>query len=68
MMQIPEHYNAKEVIARLNAVQFEEYEYEEFVVVLKNRLRKFTGLDEVMFYTDEMIVEKLIELEIVSIK
>lgn len=68
MMKIPEQYNPQDVIAKLNDLQWEEYEYEDFVVVLKNRVRKFTGLDEVMFYSDEQLVEKLIELEIVTVK
>lgn len=67
-MKIPEQYNPQDVIAKLNDLQWEEYEYEDFVVVLKNRVRKFTGLDEVMFYSDEQLVEKLIELEIVTVK
>lgn len=67
-MNISEGYDPQEVISRLNAEQWHEYGYEEFVLILKNRIRKFTGLDEVMFYSDEQIVEKLIELEIVSIK
>ena len=67
-MEIPKQYNPQDVITKLNDIQWEKYEYEDFVVVLKNRVRKFTGLDEVMFYSDEQLVEKLIELEIVTIK
>ncbi|WP_455920474.1 hypothetical protein [Priestia megaterium] len=56
----------KEVINGLLAVQWNQYEYEDFLIVLKNRLRKYTGKDEVMFFSEEELVDMLHELKIVS--
>ncbi|SDE59362.1 hypothetical protein SAMN04487777_11740 [Priestia aryabhattai B8W22] len=56
----------KEVINGLLAVQWNRYEYEDFLIVLKNRLRKYTGKDEVMFFSEEELVDMLHELNIVS--
>lgn len=56
----------KEVINGLLAVQWNQYEYEDFLIVLKHRLRKYTGNDEVMFYSEQEIVNTLHELKIVS--
>ncbi|MGN7485327.1 hypothetical protein ACTHPB_27795 [Priestia megaterium] len=56
----------KEVINGLLAVQWSQYNYDDFLIVLKNRLRKYTGKDEVMFFSEEELVDMLHELNIVS--
>lgn len=56
----------KEVINGLLSVQWNQYEYDDFLIVLKNRLRKYTGKDEVMFFSEEELVDMLHELKIVS--
>jgi len=56
----------KEVINGLLAVQWNQYNYDDFLMVLKNRLRKYTGKDEVMFFSEEELVDMLHELNIVS--
>lgn len=58
---------AKEVINGLLKVQWQEYEYEDFLIVLKHRLRKYTGIEEVMFYSEEEVVEMLVEYNVVSL-
>jgi len=56
----------KEVINGLLAVQWNQYNYDDFLIILKNRLRKYTGKDEVMFFSEEELVDMLHELNIVS--
>ncbi|MCM3773984.1 hypothetical protein M3225_26575 [Priestia aryabhattai] len=56
----------KEVINGLLAIQWNRYEYEDFLIILKNRLRKYTGKDEVMFFSEEELVDMLHELNMVS--
>jgi hypothetical protein len=49
----------KEIIERLMLVQAREFTYEEFMIVLKNRLRRFHGRDEIMFFNESQIVDLL---------
>lgn len=57
----------KQIISGLLEVQYERYEYEDFLIVLKHRLRKYTGNDEVMFYSEDRIVELLEELRVINL-
>lgn len=48
--------NAKMVLEGLRTIQYTIYTYEEFIKVLKNRIRKYTGKTEVMFFNEREIV------------
>jgi hypothetical protein len=50
---------AKNVLEGLRTVQYAIYNYEEFIKVLKRRLKRFTGKNEVMFYNERQIVLEL---------
>jgi hypothetical protein len=51
----------KEIITSLMNVQGREFGYDEFILVLKHRLRRFYGRDEVMFYSEEQLAEILVQ-------
>lgn len=57
-----EYNGARSVIEALCSLQWKEYEYEEFLGVIKNRLRNFTGKEEILFFNEEQVAELLIEL------
>lgn len=50
---------AKNVLEGLRMIQYTIYTYDEFIKVLKRRIRRFTGKTEVMFYTEKQIVIEL---------
>jgi hypothetical protein len=50
------------LINGLRKIQAREYTYTEFVSVLKKRLCRYTGMQEIMFYDDVQICDKLKEL------
>lgn len=43
---------SRKYLINLMHIQAREFTYEEFLMVLKNRLRRFYGRDEVMFYNE----------------
>lgn len=51
--------NAKNVLEGLRTVQYAVYTYEEFIKVLKRRLKRYTGKTEAMFYDEKQIVLEL---------
>lgn len=57
-----EYLGPRSVIDALRSIQFQVYEHDEFMDILKNRLRKWTGKDEVMFYSEEQVVDLLAEI------
>jgi hypothetical protein len=50
---------AKNVLEGLRMIQYTIYERDEFLKVLKRRLKRFTGKTEVMFYNERQIVLEL---------
>lgn len=57
---------ARELIDKLREVQMREYSYEEFLKVLKNRIRRWNGDDSVMFESEEQVVRRLIEMNVID--
>ena len=51
--------NAKNVLEGLRTVQYTLYSYDEFLKVLKRRLKRYTGKTEAMFYNELQIVLEL---------
>jgi hypothetical protein len=51
--------DAKNVIEGLRLIQYSVYSYDEFIKVLKRRLKRFTGNTEVMFFNEKQIVLEL---------
>ncbi|WP_182101732.1 hypothetical protein [Niallia taxi] len=54
--------SARSVIEALCSLQWQEYSYQEFLGVIKNRLKIYTGKEEVLFYNEEQVAALLIEL------
>lgn len=54
------------LIERLRQMQYVAYTYEEFVRVLKKRLRIFTGREEIAFYNENQIADLVRELRIMD--
>lgn len=67
-MQFEKGTEPRTIINELLKVQYAEYEYEDFLMILKNRLRKYTGKHEVMFYNEEQLIEMLLELKVIEIR
>jgi hypothetical protein len=66
-MQIPVGTTPRQVIEMLREDPWNnQYDYEEFVKVLKTRLKRYTGKEEVMFYNEEKIVQLLVQLKEIS--
>jgi hypothetical protein len=66
-LQIPAGTTPRQVIENLREDPWNsQYDYDEFVKVLKTRLHRFTGKDEVMFYNEEKIVQLLVQLKEIS--
>lgn len=57
---------ARELIDKLREVQMREYSHEEFLKVLKNRIRRWNGDDSVMFESEEQVVRRLIEMNVID--
>lgn len=55
--------NAREYLDKLRAEQYAEYSHDEFVKVLKNRIRRWTGDSSIMFASEERLVEELRRLK-----
>lgn len=55
-------------IQNLCDIQHKPYNYDEFLKVLKRRLRIFTGMTEVAWYSEIQIATLLTELEIMNQK
>lgn len=55
--------DARVYLDKLRAEQYAEYTHDEFVKVLKNRIRRWTGDSRVMFANEERLVEELKRLE-----
>jgi hypothetical protein len=54
------------IINGLRKIQAEDYTYDEFLSVIKRRLRIYTGRDEVNFYNEEQVANLLCELGVVT--
>ncbi|WP_047986491.1 hypothetical protein [Ornithinibacillus californiensis] len=66
-MQIPVGTSPRQVIEMLREDPWNnQHNYEEFVKVLKTRLKRYTGKEEVMFYNEEKIVQLLVQLKEIS--
>jgi hypothetical protein len=50
---------AKNVLEGLRTIQYTIYTYEEFIRVLKRRIKRYTGKAEVMFYNEKLLVLEL---------
>lgn len=55
--------DARAYLDKLRAEQYADYTHEEFVKVLKNRIRRWTGDSSIMFSNEERLVEELKLLE-----
>lgn len=57
---------ARQLIDRLREQQMQEYSHEEFLKVLKNRIRRWNGDQSVMFQDEEEIARRLIEMKVID--
>mgnify|MGYP006875700470 CR=1 FL=1 len=57
---------ARQLIDRLRERQMQEYSHEEFLKVLKNRIRRWNGDQSVMFQGEEEIARRLIEMKVID--
>lgn len=60
--------HAVATIQNLCDIQHKPYTYDDFLKVLKRRLRIFTGMTEVVWYSEIQIATLLTELEILNTK
>lgn len=59
---------AMSLIQSLCDIQYERYTYQEFLNVLKKRLKIFTGRTEIMWFTEIQIALLLVELNVMGEK
>ena len=55
--------DARAYLDKLRVEQYVEYSHDEFVKVLKNRIRRWTGDSSIMFANEERLVEELKRLK-----
>jgi len=57
---------ARQLIEKLREQQMQGYSYDEFIQVLKNRIRRWNGDHSVMFEDEEQIAKRLIEMNVID--
>ena len=56
------------LIQSLCDIQYERYTYEQFLSIIKRRLRIFTGRTEVMWFSEIEIADLLLEMNVINDK
>lgn len=56
----------QQVIQAYKDIQWTDYSDDEWFKVLKNRMKVYTGKEEILFYNERQLVDLLFDLDIVS--